>query len=204
MHSTFYIKNKCNDRGFRPYKKQWHLRGKWYPTWKREDNFVEIVSVLLSSLLFHWCRDTGSTNWKPQAVGVLNIPRIWSQGKLIWVSCYSYTDGWNTRKVVQLFSDFVPKCVRFARDCVCMHLGFIKMSYLDLYTINNKVKVKVKVGLFVTYTIIQSTISSEMQGFFEENTANMRRERRKKITPRLCSLGSTVWEQEKHLSNKST
>ncbi len=29
-------------------------------------------------------------------------------------------------------------------------------------------KVKVKVGLFVTYTIIQSTISSEMQGFFEE------------------------------------
>ncbi len=28
-----------------------------------------------------------------------------------------------------------------------------------------KVKVKVKVGLFVTYTIIQSTISSEMQGF---------------------------------------
>ncbi len=52
--------------------------------------------------------------------------------------------------------------------------------------------VKVKVGLFVTYTIIQSTISSEMQGFFEENTANMRRERRKKITPRLCSLGSTV------------
>ncbi len=32
----------------------------------------------------------------------------------------------------------------------------------------------------------------------------MRKMRRKKITPRLCSLGSTVWEQEKHLSNKST
>ncbi len=30
----------------------------------------------------------------------------------------------------------------------------------------------------------------------------MRKVRRKKITPRLCSLGSTVWEQEKHLSNK--
>ncbi len=29
----------------------------------------------------------------------------------------------------------------------------------------------------------------------------MRKVRRKKITPRLCSLGSTVWEQEKHLSN---
>ncbi len=35
-------------------------------------------------------------------------------------------------------------------------------------TLNSVVKVKVKVGLFVTYTIIQSTISSEMQGFFEE------------------------------------
>ncbi len=34
-----------------------------------------------------------------------------------------------------------------------------------------KVKVKVKVGLFVTYTIIQSTISSEMQGFLKKNTA---------------------------------
>ncbi len=33
---------------------------------------------------------------------------------------------------------------------------------------NTRHKVKVKVGLFVTYTIIQSTISSEMQGFFEE------------------------------------
>ncbi len=30
----------------------------------------------------------------------------------------------------------------------------------------------------------------------------MRKVRRKEITPRLCSLGSTVWEQEKHLSNK--
>ncbi len=29
----------------------------------------------------------------------------------------------------------------------------------------------------------------------------MRKVRRKKITPSLCSLGSTVWEQEKHLSN---
>ncbi len=29
----------------------------------------------------------------------------------------------------------------------------------------------------------------------------MRKGRRKKIIPRLCSLGSTVWEQEKHLSN---
>lgn len=116
---------------------------------KSEDNFVKIVSVLLSSLLFHWYRDTGSTNWKPQAVGVLNIPRIWSQGKLIWVSCYSYTDGWNTRKVVQLFSDFVPKCVRFVRDCVCMHLGFIKMSYLDLYTINNRFPLSLKTWLLL-------------------------------------------------------
>ncbi len=32
-------------------------------------------------------------------------------------------------------------------------------------------RVKVKVGLFVTYTIIQSTISSEMQGFLKKNTA---------------------------------
>ncbi len=30
----------------------------------------------------------------------------------------------------------------------------------------------------------------------------MRKVRRKKITPRLCSLGSTVWEQEKHLSTQ--
>ncbi len=29
----------------------------------------------------------------------------------------------------------------------------------------------------------------------------MRKVKRKKITPRLCSLGTTVWEQEKHLSN---
>ncbi len=29
----------------------------------------------------------------------------------------------------------------------------------------------------------------------------MRKVRRKKIIPRLCSLGSTVWEQEKHFSN---
>ncbi len=32
----------------------------------------------------------------------------------------------------------------------------------------------------------------------------MRKVRRKKITPRLCSLGSSVWEQEKHLSTQST
>lgn len=77
---------------------------------ERKDNLPEIVSVLLSSLLFHWCRDTGSTNWKPQAAGVLNILKIWKQEKLIWASCYSYTDGWNTKKVARLFSEFVPMC----------------------------------------------------------------------------------------------
>ncbi len=45
--------------------------------------------------------------------------------------------------------------------------------------------------LFVTYTIIQSIISSEMQVELKKQH-NMRKVRRKKITPRLCSLGSTV------------
>ncbi len=46
-----------------------------------------------------------------------------------------------------------------------------------------------------------SIISSEMQVEFKKNTALHEESEEKKITPRLCSLGSTVWEQEKHLSN---
>ncbi len=48
---------------------------------------------------------------------------------------------------------------------------------------------------------VQSAV--KCRDFLKKNTANKRRERRKKITPRLCSLGSTVWEQEKHLSKKA-
>ncbi len=41
-----------------------------------------------------------------------------------------------------------------------------------------------------------------MQVELKKNTAfTWGKGRRKKIIPRLCSLGSTVWEQEKHLSN---
>ncbi len=46
--------------------------------------------------------------------------------------------------------------------------------------------------LFVTYTIIQSIISSEMQVELKKNTALHEESEEKKITPRLCSLGSTV------------
>ncbi len=47
-----------------------------------------------------------------------------------------------------------------------------------------------------------SIISSEMQVELKKNTAfTWGKWGEKKITPRLCSLGSTVWEQEKHLSN---
>ncbi len=46
-----------------------------------------------------------------------------------------------------------------------------------------------------------SIISSEMQVELKKNTALHEESEEKKITPRLCSLGSTVWEQEKHLSN---
>ncbi len=46
--------------------------------------------------------------------------------------------------------------------------------------------------LFVTYTIIQSIISSEIQVELKKNTALHEESEEKKITPRLCSLGSTV------------
>ncbi len=47
-----------------------------------------------------------------------------------------------------------------------------------------------------------SIISSEMQVELKKNTAfTWGKWGEKKITPRLCSLGSTVWEQEKQLSN---
>ncbi len=47
-----------------------------------------------------------------------------------------------------------------------------------------------------------SIISSEMQVELKKNTAfTWGKGGEKKTMPRLCSLGSTVWEQEKHLSN---
>ncbi len=47
-----------------------------------------------------------------------------------------------------------------------------------------------------------SIISSEMQVELKKNTAfTWGKWGEKKIIPRLCSLGSTVWEQEKHFSN---
>ncbi len=62
--------------------------------------------------------------------------------------------------------------------------------------------------LFVTYTIIQGIISSEMQvDRGRKIQHNMRKVRRKKITPRLCSLGSTSVRtgktpQHKHIHHK--
>ncbi len=49
--------------------------------------------------------------------------------------------------------------------------------------------VKVKVGLFVTYTIIQSTISSEMQGFFEEKYSKQEEREEEKNNPQTMLLG---------------
>ncbi len=48
---------------------------------------------------------------------------------------------------------------------------------------------KVKVGLFVTYTIIQSTISSEMQGFFEEKYSKQEEREEEKNNPQTMLLG---------------
>ena len=39
---------------------------------------------------------------------------------------------------------------------------------------------------------------------FRKIQHNMRRGEEKKATPRLCSVGSTVWTRKKHLSNTST
>ncbi len=46
-----------------------------------------------------------------------------------------------------------------------------------------------------------SIISSEMQVELKKNTAFTWGKWGEKNNPRLCSLGSTVWEQEKHFSN---
>ncbi len=109
---------------------------------------------------------------------------------------------------------FNLSCI-FVHGCSCLiinvHMLIIAVAYsssssplLSLVTSTSEISHQ-PVHTYTTYIQYDKGGRQDRKtGNWRKIQHNMRKGRRKKITPRLCSLGSTVWEQEKHLSNKST
>ncbi len=90
-----------------------------------------------------------------------------------------------------------------SREAINQGQGFFICHIINYTGYNQKWNVAINLSIH-TQHIWQGDRQDRKTGNWRKIQHNMRKVRRKEITPRLCSLGSTVWEQEKHLSKKST